>query len=130
MVFVLNNEQPLQFEDQRVIDLLNCALEGGSNYWIQSHQKNYPPGKGYASYEFAYLEVPFDEGGSISFFTGDKGIDGLEGKLLNRASMEDGLRLMAEKYPKHWADFIGENEDADTGDVFLQLALFGEVVFG
>jgi hypothetical protein len=25
---------------------------------------------------------------------------------------------------------LNENDDADTGDVFLQLCLFGEVVYG
>jgi hypothetical protein len=27
-------------------------------------------------------------------------------------------------FPKHWRDFISENEDAATGGVFLQCRLF------
>ena len=37
---------------------------------------------------------------------------------------------MAETHPRHFADFLAGNEDATTGDVLLQLAVFGELVFG
>jgi hypothetical protein len=41
-----------------------------------------------------------------------------------------GLEIMATKYARHFADLVSENDDADTHDVFLQCALFGEVVYG
>jgi len=41
-----------------------------------------------------------------------------------------GLQVMAEEYPRHFADFMSENEDAETADVWLQCCLFGEVVYG
>lgn len=43
-----------------------------------------------------------------------------------------GLQLAAQRPDArhHWLDFTSENEDAVTGDVILQLALFGKVVFG
>jgi hypothetical protein len=37
---------------------------------------------------------------------------------------------MVEKYPRHYADFKDGDEDASTGDVFLQCCIFGEVVYG
>lgn len=37
---------------------------------------------------------------------------------------------MPVKYPRHWADVLAENDDATTGDVFLQCCLFGECIFG
>ena len=30
----------------------------------------------------------------------------------------------------HWRNFINENDDAETADVWFQLAVFGEVVYG
>jgi hypothetical protein len=44
--------------------------------------------------------------------------------------IKKGLNLMAKKYPEHFADFLEENDDAITADVFLQLCLFGEVIYG
>lgn len=50
--------------------------------------------------------------------------------VLDRAAIARGLQLMAEKSPEHWGDFLDEREDATTGDVFLQYALLGELVYG
>jgi hypothetical protein len=37
---------------------------------------------------------------------------------------------MRDQYPRHYADLVEENDDAITGDVFLQLAVFGELIYG
>ena len=41
-----------------------------------------------------------------------------------------GLELMRDQYPRHWADLVEENDDLITGDCFLQLAVFGEWIYG
>ncbi len=114
--------------DERIEDLLTDAFEGGSNYWYIIKKYNYPPGQTRQSMgiKFPHVEIPL-KGGSllVGELEGDTDYD----KVLDRAAIERGLKLLAEKYPKHWADFLTENDDADTGDVFLQLALYGEVVF-
>jgi hypothetical protein len=50
--------------------------------------------------------------------------------LLDWASLQRGLAVMAEKYPHHFADFIEGAEDAETSDVFVQCAVLGGIVFG
>ena len=37
---------------------------------------------------------------------------------------------MKKEYPSHYADLVEENDDAETGDIWLQLAVFGEVIYG
>lgn len=44
--------------------------------------------------------------------------------------VKKGLELMRDKYPHHYADLVEENDDAITGDVFIQLATFGELIYG
>ena len=44
--------------------------------------------------------------------------------------VKKGLELMRDQYPRHYADLVEENDDAITGDVFLQLAVFGELIYG
>jgi hypothetical protein len=51
-------------------------------------------------------------------------------KVFGLADLAKGLQTMAEKYPRHFADFVAENDDADTGDVFLQCVVLGDVVYG
>ena len=115
--------------DKRIEDLLCDAFEGGSNYWYVIKKFNFPPGQTKQSLGITYphIELPL-KGGSllIGEVEGNPEYD----KVLDRAAIERGLQLMAEKYPKHYADFMTENDDAITGDVFLQVALYGEVIFG
>jgi hypothetical protein len=54
----------------------------------------------------------------------------MEDGLLDMGTIRHGLQVMANQYPRHWNNFINDNEDADTGDVFLQCCLWGEVVLG
>jgi hypothetical protein len=114
----------INIEDQRIKDLLCNALEGGSNYWYEI-ESFVNPNK--ITVECRHLDLPFIEGCGlmIADSEGDMGT-----KLLNREAMEKGLNIMSEKYPLHFSNFMTENDDAETGDVFLQCALYGEIVFG
>ena len=49
---------------------------------------------------------------------------------LTIADVEDGLKLMRDRYPRHFADLMEEDDDLITGDVWLQLATFGELIYG
>ena len=44
--------------------------------------------------------------------------------------VKKGLELMRDQYPRHYADLVEENDDAITGDVWLQLTVFGELIYG
>jgi hypothetical protein len=45
-------------------------------------------------------------------------------------NVKKGLELMRDQYPRHYADLMEENDDLITGDVWLQLAVFGELIYG
>jgi|SRR6185369_4028355 len=131
------------FDVERIRGLLCSAFEGGSNYWYRIEKANFPEGRSAADYKeggdgqdgkwywhWSQL-VPTHEGGSLivtnSF--GDE-IGGKKQWTLDLDAIKRGLQIMAEKYPRHYGNFIAENDDADTGDVFLQCCLFGELVYG
>lgn len=117
--------------DQMMSDLLCSAFEGGSNYWYRIDDMVYPEGKTRADFKYTYLEVPL-QGGSIKIKADDhenkKRADHLW--ILDREALDRGWQLMMSKQPRHYADAMTGNGDAITGDVFLQLCLFGEVIFG
>lgn len=118
-------------ELQRISDLLCCALEGGSNYWymIEAYKQpmmwdfdsNETEGKHYAQ------DYPLNAGGAlkISDMEDDDKI-----YWLNMDAIKKGLQVMADKFPVHFGDFLGEDEDAATGDIFLQCCLFGDIIYG
>jgi len=117
-----------------VADMLCCAFEGGSDYWAEIKEQRKPE-----EFVFRYMadvlgdkptsytDYPLNRGGFL--MVGD--IEGdMPDALLDMGTIRLGLQLMADKYPNHWHDFINDNEDATTSDVFLQCCLYGEVIFG
>lgn len=118
----------IEMEEQRLNDLLCNALEGGSNYWYRI--ENYDQ----SEHECEFLsDIPM-AGGTLTFTAnGDderEVIHGCDMWTLTREHMVKGAQTMAEKYPRHWANVVNENDDGETGDVFLQCCLFGEVIYG
>lgn len=49
---------------------------------------------------------------------------------VDQKTLAAGLILMAQDYPDHFADFMKENDDGITHDVFLQCVALGEVKYG
>lgn len=128
-----------------VYDLLISALEGGSNYWYMIQDVVWPK----PPYRFAdklwaservknpdYInqcEVPFNEGGALMIDDERANDPELKAPVkLDMARIEEGLKLFANsvEYSHHWRDFISDNTDAITADVFLQFCIFGKVVYG
>lgn len=115
---------------ERISDLLCTAFEGGSNYWIGGIEYIVPDNPTFrptynGSIYPKYLWVPLNEGGTTKIRPDGSPLWHHLGLLQIAA----GLRLLASEYPNHWRSFMTENEDAATGDLFLQLCLFGEATF-
>ena len=49
---------------------------------------------------------------------------------LDRAAVLAGIEVMAARFPRHFANLITDNSDAETGDVLIQCALFGDIIYG
>ena len=99
---------------ERIVDMFIGACEGGSNYWCKELT---PKGKGDA-YE--------------AMLNGFSLIDLENGKkhLVTKVMIEKGLQLMANNYAYHFSSIVGETDDAETADIFLQCCVFGEVIYG
>jgi len=119
---------------RRIADLLSCGFEGGVGYWCQivGYTEPAKPRSIWGDDQvFRHIDYPLCKGGAVLCqVVEDETGEEVETLTLDRAAVDRGLRIMAEKYPRHWADFRKENEDAITGDVFIQCALLGEVVYG
>lgn len=117
---------------KRISDLLCNAFEGGSNYWYEIKGYKYPEGKTKEDFEFQHIEVPITEDGAIIVGTlkNDDGSYDMPEKELNLKACLKGLRVMRNLYPRHYADWLIENDDATTADVYLQCCLYGQLIFG
>lgn len=122
-----------------ISSLLCSAFEGGSNYWYEIDQYVAPAtftylteagdcDEGETPQVFKHIDYPLNEGGAVIISVPED--DDGKTYTLDLKAIKKGLRIMAKDYPRHFTDFVKENDDACTGDVFLQCCLFGEVIFG
>ncbi|MEM0953306.1 MAG: hypothetical protein AAGI24_04120 [Pseudomonadota bacterium] len=95
--------------------LLTNAIEDASKYWIQAIESD---GTGHPATELALNSK-------------DMSVQDFDSKWypINRHRLTRTLDLMQRNYPKHWNDLTTGNDDAETADVFLQLAAFGEITY-
>lgn len=109
----------LPVSDARLLDLLVGAVEGGSNYW-GAFKVTQGTGSDYSR----VLVVELERHGDAPAVRMEVGA----------RELRIGLgRLALATFPaakQHLADIIGESDDATTSDVLLQLAVFGDVIYG
>ena len=119
----------VRIPEQKINNLIVSAIEGGSSYWARFKFPDAWKDK-YQSYE----QIPMQEG-QIEVF--DIETDELLG-ILNKVAIQAGMQLMADckdikgkQVPsRHFKNIATDNEDAETADVFMQLSVMGEIVFG
>lgn len=94
---------------KRVADLIQSGLYSGLAWWVKS----------------VGIDGDIFEDGTIVLTTRENG-----DKTLDLDAIGNAMFLFYEKEPRHFADWIAGRDDATTGDVFIQLCVFGEVVYG
>jgi hypothetical protein len=142
--------------DTRILDLLCAAFEGGIGYWARIshvvkridkmwsvatpaeikeageawHRAN--PGK--REWTWVYW-IPLADGFALMMEEEEaEGSNPSAYVMLNREEIAKGLRVMANLPPgkggHHWQTFMEGREDAETGDVFIQCCVFGQIKYG
>lgn len=116
-----------------VYNMLVSAFEGGSNYWYWIGRKTCERME--AATEDMKGE-PFVDRFLMAIQRGAKGINVLDCEdytklgTLTPESWAKAEKLLIEKHRSHLGDILKENDDATTADVFFQLAVMGEIVYG
>lgn len=127
---------PISIKMKEISTLLCCAFEGGFIDWIVSSKINIGD----------HQMDDFGEGGKFNnakhYFNPSQIIPTIPGcsivikvedddneYALDLEAINKGLMIMAKDHFNHFADFVLENYDAITGDVFLQLCLFGKLIY-
>jgi hypothetical protein len=114
---------------QQIADLIVTAFEGGIAYWCESAHLTHKP---------TYTPDPHEVGvvaySHRQVYEGDfrfevRTHDGEE-FIVGPDELGAGLALFASKYPKQFADFVEENYDAETADMFWQIVCMKDVIYG
>jgi hypothetical protein len=126
----------IEVTEQRIADLLCAGMEGGINYWARIIEYHEPPALTFRAYpdlgggSFPHVDYPLNYGGSVLLESVEGDVNGETRFTLTRGGIERGIVTMQRVAPRHFANWLAERDDAETGDVFIQCCLFGRVVFG
>jgi hypothetical protein len=124
----------------RLADLICEGFEGGVGYWAQIVKYDEPKELKYTMdtledkkfgepHVYKHIDYPLNEGGAVYVMeTGDDESGPIH--RLDYEALMRGLKIMQEKWPRHFANWISETDDAETGDVFIQCCLLGDIVYG
>jgi len=105
----------LEFDRQRLRDLLDNAIESGIGYWCSDTEG----GTGY--------DDPFwTRGVALLFRERETG----ERLSMTLGDLVEALAESFRKHPRVFAAWAGFTDDAMTADVIVQLAVFGKVKYG
>jgi hypothetical protein len=113
---------------QQICDQIITAFEGGSNYWLISADMapNSPQPDALESPWYATEALFALPDWAIDI----KADDDAKTYRLDRDAVTKAVTLMAQSQSEHLGNLLADCGDAETADVFLQMALFGEIVYG
>lgn len=111
---------------QLIEDLMIGAFEGGSNYWYFLPDLTMVKRSGYLSEDVMNSVMKDEQQIPIHDVENPDELLG----YLTQDGVQNAVKLMHDHYPQHYSDAITENYDAVTSDVFFQLAVFKEIVYG
>jgi len=120
-----------------VASLLVSAMESGSGYWarIEGYIEPMTP-KAIIDADiseppevYPHCDYPLTGGAVLLRRVDEPKADPLR---LDGEAIERGLRLLRDTKAgaMHWGRWLAQRHDATTGDVFLQLCVLGEIVYG
>ncbi|KOX53843.1 hypothetical protein ADL19_14815 [Streptomyces purpurogeneiscleroticus] len=125
-------ETPIKAE--LIADMVIGAFEGGITYWC-AKARPVEPCEDCVTYEDKcpwYARTSLYEGDfkiRLQQHEEHKPGAGVD-VFMTVESVQKGLNLMAEKYPEHFSNMVSGNWDAETADVFVQLCVFGDIIYG
>ena len=131
--------------EQTIRDLLAAAFEGGTGYWARIDGKKLPPGTRVEDFRKGGRMQPHRPDGSENYYHWSQLIPTIPGGqlvireisegegetvVLDLPALRKGWMLLKQQHPKRYERALQGDMDAEDGDVFLQLSLFGKIIFG
>lgn len=126
----------IDIPSQKIADLMVTVMEGNymTKAWCHGIYLNLSdpmvlsspwysnPALYEKSFELEIVEI-LDESKMLSE-------DNLKRHICGSAAFVNAFRLMVEHSPRAFADFMNDNYDSITADVFIQYVALGEVMYG
>jgi hypothetical protein len=119
----------VEVTDQMIEDQIVAALEGGSNYWYNLPDLSMlPESSDGEPTAIRITDAVLNHDVKIPVYDIEED-DELLGEL-SKESIQKALEIMSKDLSDLFSEILNEEGDAGTADVFFQLAVMGEIVFG
>ena len=133
----IEKEIEKEIDLKEIESLFITAIEGGINYWAMFDQEEIDlvrelyetSNMAMSEKMFDYLTTRPDDFLKLYDVEDDDEEPEVLGKISFK-SMQDGLVLMAKEQNDHFNDFMNEQYDATTADVWFQLSVMQQIVYG
>jgi hypothetical protein len=121
-------------KSETIADMVVSAFEGGITYWA-GKARPVVPCEDCVTYEDGcpWYAKPslYENDFKIRIVQHEEHTTGSGTDVfMTPESVQRGIDLMAEKYPSFFSDMVSGEGDATTGDVFVQLCVFGDIIYG
>ena len=114
-----------------IINMFIGALEGGSNYWYYLKRVPAEVRQIMKQENLAFSEAIgryILDGGRVVFHDAEDHDEVLG--YVDMSKITKALEIIKNEYPDVYEAIVEEQGDAGTDDIFLQIAVMGEIVFG
>ncbi len=122
----------IEITAQQIADNMVAAIEGGSNYWMDSVTPIDRNGKITVEPWYSdpnYYDIGFSF--TVNFDDPKLPAGNHKGKRwVGTSDLIAGLMVMASKYPARFGELISDQGDQITADVFFQCVVLQDVPFG
>ena len=125
---------------RNIVDLFITAKDGGIDHWAKSMdcfrtdvsdtEGHVEDRIGHGSIRIITNAEDWNRLFDIDFDMERQGPGRLRPYRRGLDDVQKAFGIMANKYPRYFADFMTDDTDVTTADVFVQLCCFGEVIFG
>lgn len=116
---------------EEITDLLCWGIEGGIHHWASFRAGYNPEPEELDRYtKGCYKGLPVYALEHPNYVLIIQDSNTKEEYLITLDRLKLGITDMASKFPNHFKNFIQDNGDAETGDVFLQCCVFGDIIYG
>ena len=141
----------VEITQDNLVDVMAIALEGGIGYWSildnasknwqsweEKYKKEHPEDEdvfysnvaAYILWNGGYVELEDAEEEGVTDLNNEEGVEGDPWKLTLDRVLDGLAQEMSHAGYNDVEDYLGCYADATSGDLIIQWALFGEIVFG
>ncbi len=117
----------IKISDEHIANVICSGIESGIHYWCDEIEVSNIKCDDVDEIMLRYWQ-PLLNNGWIKLHDREEN----SWHIIDMGALQKAIQIILDKYPHHIGALIGDfnNQDALTGDVLIQCAIFGDIIYG